>query len=78
MDTLDVLAVLQQLQDNICTALEAEENGAAFVADHWQSHLGSGESRVLKRGAVFEQAGERCGHARRRHGAPPRAGRSGI
>ena len=52
MDTLDVLAVLRQLQDNICAALEAEEGGAAFVADYWQSHLGSGESRVLKQGAV--------------------------
>ena len=64
MDTLDVLAVLRQLQDNICTALEAEENGAAFVADHWQSHLGSGESRVLKQGAVFEQAGVNFSHVK--------------
>ena len=64
MDTLDVLAVLRQLQDNICAALEAEEDGAAFVADHWQSHLGSGESRVLKQGAVLEQAGVNFSHVK--------------
>ena len=58
MDIQAVLNVLRTLQNHICAALEAEEeNGAVFLGEHWQSRLGTGESRVLKQGAVFEQAG---------------------
>lgn len=62
MHTESVLAVLKTLQNHICTALEAEDGEARFVADQWQSQLGSGESRVLKNGKVFEQAGVNFSH----------------
>lgn len=62
MQTESVLAVLKTLQNHICTALEAEDGEARFVTDQWQSQLGSGESRVLKNGKVFEQAGVNFSH----------------
>lgn len=62
MQTESVLAVLKTLQNQICAALEAEDGEARFVADQWQSQLGSGESRVLKNGKVFEQAGVNFSH----------------
>ncbi|MDO5059609.1 MAG: oxygen-dependent coproporphyrinogen oxidase, partial [Neisseria sp.] len=64
MDIQSVLNVLQTAQDNICAALEAEENGARFVPDNWQSKLGTGQSRVLKQGEVFEQAGVNFSHVK--------------
>jgi len=48
---------LMQLQDRICSELVAEEGGASFKEDVWQSELGQGRSRVLCEGEVFEQAG---------------------
>ena len=49
---------LRALQDRICTALEAADGGARFAEDAWQRpEGGGGRSRVLKDGAVFEQAG---------------------
>ncbi|OSI07559.1 Coproporphyrinogen-III oxidase, aerobic [Neisseria animaloris] len=64
MHTESVLAVLKMLQNQICEALEAEDGEACFVADQWQSKLGSGESRVLKNGKVFEQAGVNFSHVK--------------
>lgn len=64
MQTQVVLNALQQLQNRICAALEAEDGAARFVADRWQSKLGTGESRVLKNGAVFEQAGVNFSHVK--------------
>ncbi|MDO5070240.1 MAG: oxygen-dependent coproporphyrinogen oxidase [Neisseria zoodegmatis] len=64
MYTESVLAVLKTLQNHICAALEAEDGEARFVADQWQSKLGIGESRVLKNGAVFEQAGVNFSHVK--------------
>ncbi|KPN71312.1 oxygen-dependent coproporphyrinogen oxidase [Neisseria sp. 83E34] len=64
MQTQVVLNALQQLQNRICAALEAEDGAARFVADLWQSKLGTGESRVLKNGAVFEQAGVNFSHVK--------------
>ncbi|OSI11692.1 oxygen-dependent coproporphyrinogen oxidase [Neisseria canis] len=64
MQTQVVLNVLQQLQNRICAALEAEDGAARFAADRWQSKLGAGESRVLKNGAVFEQAGVNFSHVK--------------
>ncbi len=59
--TPDIRAVtgfLQALQDRICAAVEHEEAGAVFSEDVWQrAEGGGGRSRVLKQGAVFEQAG---------------------
>lgn len=64
MHTEAVLSVLKNLQNQICAALEAEDGGAAFEADAWQSRLGTGESRVLKNGCVFEQAGVNFSHVK--------------
>jgi len=49
---------LRSLQDCICSALEAADGGARFREDAWQrAEGGGGRSRVMKNGAVFEQAG---------------------
>lgn len=49
---------LRALQDRICTALEAVDGRARFAEDCWQREEGGGgRTRVLKDGAVFEQAG---------------------
>jgi coproporphyrinogen III oxidase len=54
---------LQQLQDNICAALEQTDGSAHFVEDAWQRpEGGGGKSRVLTGGKVFEQAGVNYSH----------------
>ena len=54
---------LQQLQDNICAALEQADGSAHFVEDAWQRpEGGGGKSRVLTGGKVFEQAGVNYSH----------------
>src|SRR3982750_1661778 len=53
-----VRTFLQGLQDRICERLEATDGRGRFVEDAWQrAEGGGGRSRVMKRGAVFEQAG---------------------
>lgn len=53
-----VRTFLQSLQDRICERLEAVDGRGRFVEDAWQrAEGGGGRSRVMKRGAVFEQAG---------------------
>ncbi|NKZ40016.1 MULTISPECIES: oxygen-dependent coproporphyrinogen oxidase [Oleiagrimonas] len=57
-----VEAFLRDLQDRVCTALEAVDDsdgdGVRFVEDAWQrAEGGGGRTRVLKNGGVFEQAG---------------------
>jgi len=53
-----VRTFLASLQDRICRRLEAADGRGRFVEDAWQrAEGGGGRSRVLKRGAVFEQAG---------------------
>ncbi len=59
----EVEAYLRDLQDRICAALEAADGGARFAQDAWTRPSpgadlrGGGRTRVLKDGAVFEQAG---------------------
>lgn len=54
---------LQQLQNNICQALQSADGKAQFVEDAWQRpEGGGGKSRVLTGGAVFEQAGVNYSH----------------
>lgn len=49
---------LTELQERICAAFELVDGYAAFVEDVWQRvEGGGGRTRVLKDGAVFEQAG---------------------
>lgn len=53
-----VTAFLLGLQDRICSAVERADGGALFAEDTWRREEGGGgRSRVLKQGAVFEQAG---------------------
>ena len=59
MNPLDAVhTFVGELQDRICAALEAADGGACFTQDAWQRpEGGGGRTRVLKDGAVFEQAG---------------------
>jgi coproporphyrinogen III oxidase len=58
-----VLAYLRGLQDRICSALEQADGTAKFITDRWdRPEGGGGESRVLRNGAVFEQAGVNFSH----------------
>ncbi|MFA1751175.1 oxygen-dependent coproporphyrinogen oxidase [Xanthomonas campestris] len=49
---------LTGLQDHICAAVEAIDGSARFAEDLWQREEGGGgRTRILRDGAVFEQAG---------------------
>jgi coproporphyrinogen III oxidase len=62
-DSAAVLEYLRDLQDRICTALEQIDAGATFRRDAWRRAAGGGgESRVLRAGRVFEQAGVNFSH----------------
>jgi coproporphyrinogen III oxidase len=62
-DSSAVLSYLRALQDRITTALEAADGGAKFQRDSWQRpEGGGGESRVLRGGTHFEQAGVNFSH----------------
>ena len=64
-NTGKVRTYLLDLQQNICTALEAEESDGRFAQDSWQHEFGGGgQSRVLQNGKVFEQAGVNFSHVR--------------
>ncbi len=48
---------LEQLQNSICSALEATDGKTRFVRDSWEKEdLGRGETRVLSNGAGIEKA----------------------
>jgi len=62
-DSQMVKQYLQQLQQNICEALEQLDGSAKFIEDAWLRPLGGGgKSKVLVDGAVFEQAGVNFSH----------------
>lgn len=62
-DSNAVLAWLRELQDRICASLEAVDGTATFRRDRWnRAEGGGGESRVLRNGSVFEQAGVNLSH----------------
>lgn len=62
-DASAVLAWLRELQDRICASLEAVDGTATFQRDRWdRPEGGGGESRVLRNGGVFEQAGVNFSH----------------
>ena len=53
-----VRAYLTDLQDRICAAIETADGQATFQEDRWQrAEGGGGRTRILRDGAVFEQAG---------------------
>jgi len=57
-DTEAVVAYLRELQERITTSIAQLDGGGAFRRDAWQRpEGGGGESRVLRNGRVFEQAG---------------------
>lgn len=54
---------LLSLQDRICTTLEHEDGHASFLTDNWSRPTGGGgQTRVLAKGKVFEQAGVNFSH----------------
>ena len=60
-----VLDYLRALHDRLTTTLEAVDGQATFRRDTWhRAEGGGGESRVLRDGAVFEQAGINFSHVR--------------
>lgn len=63
-DISPVRDYLTGLQDRICSAIESADGGATFVEDAWTRKPsggpllgGGGRTRILRNGAVFEQAG---------------------
>jgi coproporphyrinogen III oxidase len=49
---------VERLQNEICSALEAEDGAGRFRNDAWQREGGGGgHTRILEEGAVFEKAG---------------------
>jgi coproporphyrinogen III oxidase len=58
-----VVAYLRAIQERICTGLESADGCARFQKDVWtRTEGGGGETRVLRDGAVFEQAGVNFSH----------------
>lgn len=54
----NVRQYLLELQDRICSALEANDGKANFSEESWsRDEGGGGRSRVIEGGAVFEKAG---------------------
>lgn len=73
IDISQVKTYLLNLQDQICSALEAEEPVARFIEDAWdREEGGGGRSRVLTNGEVFEQGGVNFSHVFG-HNLPPSA-----
>lgn len=62
-DSQSVIDYLRDLQDRISAAMEAADGSAAFSEDTWSNEGGGGgRSRVLRDGAVLEQAGVNFSH----------------
>src|SRR5574343_42206 len=73
IDISQVKTYLLNLQEQICSALEAEEPAARFIEDAWdREEGGGGRSRVLTNGGVFEQGGVNFSHVFGHH-LPPSA-----
>lgn len=66
MESVTINAVkeyLLRLQDNICSTLETIDGHAHFITDAWErDEGGSGRSRVISHGAVFEKGGVNFSH----------------
>ena len=63
IDPNDVKDFLLELQSSICAALEALDPGASFQTDRWdRENGGSGVSRVISDGQVFEKGGVNFSH----------------
>ena len=54
---------LLDLQDRICSELEASDGKAKFITDQWQrTQGGGGRTRVISNGAVIEKGGVNFSH----------------
>lgn len=63
MDINRVKSYLLQLQESICSGLEQEDGKGRFITDSWDREAGgSGITRVLENGAVFEKGGVNFSH----------------
>lgn len=68
VDGPPVLTYLRELQDRLTAVLEMVDGGATFHEDAWErpasdsALAGGGRSRVLREGALFEQAGINLSH----------------
>ena len=63
IDIAPVRAYLQDLQDRICAALEAEDGGARFREERFESTTGGlARPRVLEGGAVIEKSAVHFSH----------------
>src|SRR5690606_10601203 len=52
------ISIIEQLQNNICTALEKADGKAVFKEDQWErTQGGGGKTRVISKGNVFEKGG---------------------
>jgi coproporphyrinogen III oxidase len=52
------IAIIHQMQDDICAALEACDGKAKFVEDKWdRPEGGGGKTRVIANGNVIEKGG---------------------
>ena len=52
------IAIIQQMQDNICAVLEQCDGKARFIEDKWEREEGGGgKTRVIANGNVFEKGG---------------------
>ncbi|HEX3131272.1 MAG TPA: oxygen-dependent coproporphyrinogen oxidase [Thermoanaerobaculia bacterium] len=73
VDTASVKTWLLDLQDRICSAVEAEDGSGRFAEERWERpEGGGGRSRVMAEGTVFEQAGVGFSHVHG-PGLPPSA-----
>jgi len=69
-DSSAVRQYLEALQQRLTEALQAADGGAHFIEDRWErpatgtALAGGGRSRVLREGALFEQAGINFSHVR--------------
>lgn len=58
-----VKSFLLDLQDRICTALEAQDGDGKFIEESWlREEGGGGRSRVLEQGTVIEKGGVNFSH----------------
>lgn len=65
IDPQAVKAYLLNLQQDICHSLAAVDTTACFIEDNWdRPEGGSGLSRVLSSGSVFEKAGVNFSHVK--------------
>ena len=66
MNTQEINSVkefLLDLQNSICSGLEAEDGKSRFKTDQWERDKGgSGITRVISDGAVFEKGGVNFSH----------------